>query len=117
VILVISPLLVESFNVTDETKQIAYQLMAAVSLMVVFQTVQRVLTKGVLRGGGDTRFLMLADMLFLWLAAIPLGYLTGLVWHVPAFWVYIALKVDWIIKSVWCAFRLRSGKWIKTVSG
>ncbi len=117
VILLVSPPLIENFNVTQETKEIAYQLMAAVSLMVVFQTVQGVLTKGVLRGGGDTRFLMLADMLFLWLASIPLGYLTGLVWHMPAFWVYIALKIDWIIKSVWCAFRLRSRKWIKTVAG
>lgn len=117
VILAISPLLVENFNVTQETKDIAYQLMYAVSLMVVFQTVQSVLTKGVLRGGGDTRFLMLADMLFLWLASIPLGYFVGLVWHLPAFWVYVALKVDWVIKSVWCAFRLRSGKWIRVVEG
>lgn len=117
VILAISPLLVENFNVTQETKDIAYQLMYAVSLMVVFQTVQSVLTKGVLRGGGDTRFLMLADMLFLWLASIPLGYFAGLVWHLPAFWVYVALKVDWVIKSVWCAFRLRSGKWIRVVEG
>ena len=64
IILLISPLLVESFNITQETKDIAYQLMASVSVMMVFQTVQSVLTKGVLRGGGDTRFLMLADILF-----------------------------------------------------
>ena len=73
-------------------------------------------TKGVLRGGGDTRFLMLADMLFLWLASIPLGYLCGLVWKLDAFWVYAALKVDWIIKSIWCIFRLKSKKWIRVVS-
>ena len=87
IILLISPLLVESFNITQETKDIAYQLMASVSVMMVFQTVQSVLTKGVLRGGGDTRFLMLADILFLWLASIPLGYLCGLVWHLSPFWI------------------------------
>lgn len=115
IILLISPLLVESFNITQETKDIAYQLMASVSVMMVFQTVQSVLTKGVLRGGGDTRFLMLADILFLWLASIPLGYLCGLVWHLSPFWIYAALKIDWIIKSVWCIFRLRSKKWIRVV--
>lgn len=115
IILLISPLLVESFNITQETKDIAYQLMASVSVMMVFQTVQSVLTKGVLRGGGDTRFLMLADILFLWLASIPLGYLCGLVWHLPPFWIYAALKIDWVIKSVWCIFRLRSKKWIRVV--
>lgn len=115
VILLISPLLVESFNITQETKDIAYQLMASVSVMMVFQTVQSVLTKGVLRGGGDTRFLMLADILFLWLASIPLGCLCGLVWHLSPFWIYAALKIDWVIKSVWCIFRLRSKKWIRVV--
>ena len=115
VILLISPLLVESFNITQETKDIAYQLMGSVSVMMVFQTVQSVLTKGVLRGGGDTRFLMLADILFLWLASIPLGYLCGLVWHLSPFWIYAALKIDWVIKSIWCIFRLRSKKWIRVV--
>ena len=115
IILLISPLLVESFNITQETKDIAYQLLASVSVMMVFQTVQSVLTKGVLRGGGDTRFLMLADILFLWLASIPLGYLCGLVWHLSPFWIYAALKIDWVIKSVWCIFRLRSKKWIRVV--
>ena len=115
IILLISPLLVESFNITQETKDIAYQLMASVSVMMVFQTVQSVLTKGVLRGGGDTRFLMLADILFLWLASIPLGYLCGLVWYLSPFWIYAALKIDWVIKSVWCIFRLRSKKWIRVV--
>ena len=115
IILLISPLLVESFNITQETKDIAYQLMASVSVMMVFQTVQSVLTKGVLRGGGDTRFLMLADILFLWLASIPLGYLCGLVWHLSPFWIYAALKIDWVIKSIWCIFRLRSKKWIRVV--
>lgn len=115
IILLISPLLVESFNITQETKDIAYQLMASVSVMMVFQTVQSVLTKGVLRGGGDTRFLMLADILFLWLASIPLGYLCGLVWRLSPFWIYAALKIDWVIKSVWCIFRLRSKKWIRVV--
>jgi len=116
IILSISPVIVGNFNVEQETKDIAYQLMYSVSIMMVFQTVQGVLTKGVLRGGGDTKFLMMADILFLWLASIPLGALCGLVWGASPFIIYAALKVDWIIKSVWCVFRLKSKKWIKVVS-
>ena len=116
IILSISPVIVSNFNVEQETKDIAFQLMYSVSLMMVFQTIQGVLTKGVLRGGGDTKFLMMADILFLWLASIPLGALCGLVWGASPFIIYAALKVDWIIKSVWCMFRLKSKKWIKVVS-
>ena len=74
-----------------------------------------ILTKGVLRGGGDTKFLMLADILFLWVASIPLGAIAGLVLHLPAFWIYFFLKIDQVLKAVWCLIRLRSGKWIKKI--
>jgi putative MATE family efflux protein len=113
IILAICPLIVGGFDLADDTRQIADQLMYAVAIMIIFQSVNSVLTKGVLRGGGDTRFLMVADILFLWLASIPLGYLAGLVLHLPAFWIYAALKADWVIKSVWCTFRLLKGNWMK----
>ncbi len=102
-------------NVSAETKQIADQLMIAVGFIVIFQSMNSILTKGVLRGGGDTTFLMVADILFLWVASVPLGYLAGLVWHFPPFWIYCLLKIDQVIKSVWCIFRLKSRKWIKKI--
>lgn len=87
----------------------------AIAMIVIFQSMNSILTKGVLRGGGDTKFLMLADILFLWVASIPLGMLAGLVLHLPAFWIYFFMKIDQIIKFVWCVFRLRSGKWMKKI--
>lgn len=115
IILTLSPIIVNNFNVEQETKDIAFQLMYSVSFMMVFQTVQGVLTKGVLRGGGDTKVLMTADNIFLWVASIPLGILAGLVLHMPAFWIYFFLKIDQVLKAVWCVIRLRSGKWIKKI--
>ncbi|MGI6239352.1 MAG: MATE family efflux transporter [Christensenellales bacterium] len=115
VILALSPFIISRFNITQETRAIARQLMFAVSIMVVFQATQSVLTKGVLRGGGDTVFLVFADVAFLWAASIPLGALCGFVWHTEPFFIYIALKIDWAIKTVICAWRLRSKKWMRTV--
>ena len=31
------------------------------------------------------------------------------------FWVYIALKIDWIVKSLWCLHRFRTRKWMRVV--
>lgn len=107
---------VNFYHMTEETNQIAYALMSAQAFIVFFQAINNVLAKGVLRGGGDTRFLMVADILFLWVASIPLGGLAGLVWHLPPFWTYCCIRIDHVMKAVWCIFRLRSGKWIKKVS-
>ena len=73
-------------------------------------------TKGVLRGGGDTKMLMITDNIFLWVLAIPLGILAGFVFKLPAFWIYVCLKSDQIIKTFWSFLRLKSGKWIKKIS-
>lgn len=112
---VLSPWIIGLYNITEETRVIAQQLMYAVIVMVVFQALQSVTTKGVLRGGGDTLFLMVADVLFLWCASVPLGYCVALVWKLSPFWVYISLKIDWVIKSLWCLCRFRTRKWMRVV--
>ena len=114
-IMAISGPIISFYDITEETQGIAEQLMLAVGFIVIFQSMNSILTKGVLRGGGDTKFLMVADILFLWAASVPLGALAGLVWHLPAFWIYTFLKIDQIIKAVWCVFRLASKKWIKRI--
>lgn len=117
IIFLISGPMVGFYDVEPGTKDIALQLMDALSLIVIFRSANSILTKGVLRGGGDTRFLVAADTLTMWCFAIPLGALAGLVLHLPAFWVFLLLHIDQIIKAVWCVFRLKSGKWVKTIHG
>ncbi len=103
-------------NISQETIGIAKQFMLAISIIVVFQGTNSIMTKGVLRGGGDTKMLMIADNIFLWALAIPLGLLVGFVFKAPPFWIYVALKSDQIVKTVWAWLRLISGKWIKKIS-
>ena len=117
IIQIISAPVVNAYKISAETKEIAFELMNAVSIIIIFRSANSILTKGVLRGGGDTKFLLAADMSTMWLIAVPLGALAGLVLHLPTFWVYIFLHSDQIIKAVWCVFRLSSGKWIKKVKG
>ncbi|MBQ8398012.1 MAG: MATE family efflux transporter [Clostridia bacterium] len=116
VILVLRAPIVNYYEVSPEAKAIAFELMDAIIVIVIFQAMNSILTKGVLRAGGDTKFLMIGDILFLWVASIPLGYLAGLVFHWSSFWIYTMLKIDQIIKCVWCYFRLRSGKWLKKIN-
>lgn len=109
--------IIDFYDVSEEAKAISHQLMYSIMIIMIFQSVSSILTKGVLRAGGDTKFLMIGDILFLWIASVPLGALAGLVLHLPSFWIYFFLKIDQIIKCVWCYFRLRSGKWLKRISG
>ena len=115
IVTLISGPMISAYNLSQETQEIARQLMLSISIIIVFQATNSIMTKGVLRGGGDTRVLMVADNVFLWVASIPLGILAGLVFHLPAFWIYFSLKIDQVLKAFWCVIRLRSGKWIKKI--
>ena len=115
IVLIISGPIIRAYNLSEETASIAAELMLSISIIIVFQASNSIMTKGVLRGGGDTKVLMIADNVFLWVASIPLGILAGLVFHLPAFWIYFFLKIDQVLKAVWCVIRLSSGKWIKKI--
>ncbi len=115
IILVLAPWIIGMYQITDLTRAVAWELMYAVAIMVVFQSMQSVLTKGILRGGGDTKFCMFADAAFLWIVSIPVGALCGLVLHMDPFVIYIALKLDWAIKSIVCLWRVKSRKWMRRV--
>lgn len=113
--LLISEPMIRAYDLSPETQELTRQLMRAISIIILFQATNSIMTKGVLRGGGDTKMLMLADNIFLWIASVPLGIVAGLVLHLPAFWIYFFLKVDQVLKAVWCVIRLKSGKWIKKI--
>ena len=100
---------------TDTKEETAMQLMYAQSLMTVAIMPAALLTKGVLRGGGDVRFLMFADVIFVWVCSVLLGYITGVVLGWPPFIVFVILRIDYLLKTIVCLFRYRTDKWIKNI--
>lgn len=114
-ILLIRDPVISLYKIEQDTVELTKQIMDALAVVMVFQCSNSILTKGVLRGGGDTKFLMVADIIFLWIFSIPLGYVAGIVLKLPGFWTFMALKIDQFIKAIICVIRLNSKKWIKKI--
>ncbi|RPH74146.1 MATE family efflux transporter, partial [bacterium] len=70
---------------------------------------------GILRSGGDTRFSLFLDTAALWLVAVPLAFLAGLVWHLPPIYVYLMATVEEVVKFSLGRWRLLSGRWINNL--
>ena len=115
IIMLISQPMINMYDLSQETKHLASELMISISIIVLFQATNSIMTKGVLRGGGDTKLLMLADNVFLWVASIPLGIIAAFLLELSPFWIYFFLKIDQVLKAFWCVIRLKSGKWIKKI--
>ncbi len=115
-VLLIGKPYIDIYEISADTKEIAYQLLYASAWNLIFMANGSMLTKGVLRAGGDTRYLIFLDVIFLWTLSLPLGSLAGLVWSAPPFLTYLCLNIDSFVKVILGIRRLFSKKWIHVVS-
>lgn len=103
-------------HLSDDTVQIFNALVIVGGIMTFFMSLSNVGMVGILRAGGDAKFVFIADVAFLWLVAIPLGFITGLVLHWSAPIVYIFLKADEPLKVLVSTIRILRFRWLKDVT-
>ena len=103
------------FNVSNQTKIYAILLIRIFSVMIPIKTFNLENLLGALRAGGDTRFAFLAEIIPLWLFAIPMAFLAGwkFAWAVP--FVYMLTASDEVFKAVVGLKRFLSKKWINVM--
>ena len=72
---------------------------------------------GLLRAGGDSRMASIIDLSCQWVIAVPLTFLTALVFNAPVAVVCLCIQSENVCKCPWGILRLRSRKWINDVTG
>ncbi len=70
---------------------------------------------GVLRGGGDTRFAMIAESSCVWLVAVPIAFAAALIWHLPIYIAFLLTRIEDVVKCVIITWRYMSKKWMNIV--
>ena len=71
---------------------------------------------GLLRAGGDSRTASIIDLSCQWVIAVPLTFLTALVFNAPVAVVCLCIQSENVCKCPWGILRLRSRKWINNVT-
>lgn len=107
-----------TFGALDQTTlAMADQLYKAFLLLCWLKAFNGVITGGVLRGGGDTRFCLYLDTISQWGIAIPLGLLGAFVWKLPLLWVFVLIMSEDMVKIFISLYRMRSKAWIQNLIG
>lgn len=116
IILCLRNVAIDFYNVTEQTKALAHQMIYVSALIGFFVSIAGISIVGILRGGGDTKFSLWIEIFSLWVVSIPLAYFTALVlkWPVPI--VYLVMKLDEPVKNVLCLIRMRGTRWLKNVT-
>ena len=115
-ILLTKDIIVNFYNASEETKLIAKDIMIATSVVILFKSLSSNLLFGILRGGGDNKFVFKYEMITLWFLAIPLGILSAFYLNFSVPLIFIMLKSDEILKGILGYFRIKRGNWINDVT-
>lgn len=115
VILLIKGIIINFYTVPPETKLLADELMTAVAFITFFVSISSTTIVGILRGGGDTRFCLVTEMVTLWVIALPLA-LCGMLLRLPVVAVLLLMKIDEPLKSIICIVRINKNRWIKSLT-
>ncbi len=110
------PVLFPLFKLAPGAAEVASYLSVVYAVFMPMRAFDITNITGVLRAGGDAKTASLIDICPLWLAAIPLMALTGLVFHAPTWVVCIAMQAENMIKCPLGLVRFRSRKWINDVT-
>ncbi|MDE7010063.1 MAG: MATE family efflux transporter [Oscillospiraceae bacterium] len=110
------PVLFPLFKLTPGAAEAAACLSVVYAVFMPMRAFDITNITGVLRAGGDGKTAVLIDTLPLWLVAIPLMAVSGLVLHAPTWIVCIAMQAENICKCPIGLVRFHSKKWINDIT-
>ncbi len=108
--------LLNVYRITDETRTLANAYMLIQSVVLFTMSYQMPVNTGIIRGGGDTRYSMILDLVSIWGIVIPISLLAAFVWHWSPIAVIICLNADQCFKCVPAFIRVNRYHWIKKLT-
>ena len=108
--------IISFYNVAEGTRDLARQFLTVLSITSIGSCYQAPCLTGIVRGGGNTKFVFYNDLVFQWGIVITFSLLAGYVWHLPPVWVFFFLKSDQLVKCIVAVFEVNSYRWIKKLT-
>ena len=108
--------LLSIYNITEETRELANAYMLIQSVVLVTMSYQMPTNGGIIRGGGDTKFIMIVDLISIWGIVLPLSYLAAFVWNLSPVVVIMLLNSDQVFKCIPAFIRVNSYKWVRKLT-
>lgn len=109
-------LIISFYSITAETQQLAQQFIGILSITVIGTSYQVACLTGIVTGGGDTKFVLINDLIHQWLIVIPASFLSAFVFRAPLWVTFACLKSDQILKCFVAIVKVNRYKWIRVLT-
>jgi putative MATE family efflux protein len=98
------------------TRDMADQFLLILCVVVVGMSYQMPTNTGIVRGGGDTKFVMKLDLISIWGIVIPLSFIMAFVMKASPSAVLWCLNADQLFKCVPAFLKVNYGHWAKKLT-
>lgn len=103
------------FNISDTVFYNSLMILQITSIILPIRIFNVVLIVGILRGGGDARFSLIAEAFTMWIIGVPLAFVGAFFFKLPVYYVVALVMVEEVVKFILGFSRLTSDKWIRSV--
>jgi putative MATE family efflux protein len=108
--------ILQFYQVSEATGALAKQFLLVLCVTVAGTSYQMASLTGIVSGGGDTRFVLVNDLIFMWGIVLPLSALSAFVWHLSPLITFIFLKSDQIAKCAVAVVKVNRFRWIRDLT-
>lgn len=111
VIFLLLPTILRVYNLSDLTAETTKQILYfhSISCMIIWPISFSL--PSTLRAAGDAKVTMAISIASMWIFRIVFSYVLGKYMGLGVFGVWIAMVIDWCVRSVCMMVRYRGGKW------
>lgn len=105
---------IDFYSISDEARMLSIQFMTVLSITVVGTAYQMPALTGIVRSGGDTKFVLINDTIFMWMIVLPVSAVCAFIFDFSPLIVFICLKSDQILKCFVAIVKVNRFRWIRT---
>lgn len=108
--------LLDLYTLESQTMELANSFILIESTVLVVMSYQMCMNTGVICGGGDTRYVMIMDIIVIWGIVIPLSFASAFLWNASPVVVLLVLNADQYLKCIPAAIYGNSFRWIRQLT-
>ncbi|GAE32340.1 MATE family efflux transporter [Halalkalibacter hemicellulosilyticus] len=113
-VLLVAPFFVSFYNISSSVAEYATSILYVYAIILPFKMLNQVNNIGILRAGGDTKFVMYLDLIGVWFVGLPLA-LIGAYAGFPIYIVFGLANTQEIARILFGLKRTLSRKWMNVV--
>ncbi|MHB1153240.1 MAG: MATE family efflux transporter [Eubacteriales bacterium] len=113
VFFIMARVIVGAFNISETASETAVMLLHMYFIFCPFIWPTSFTLPNALRAAGDVRFTMVVSMVSMWTYRIGFSYILSGYLQMGILGVWVAMILDWIVRSICFIWRFRSNRWTR----